>query len=326
MHDSFGARMRQHREQQGISIAFIADRTKLKASLIEALERDDISHWPAGIFRRAWIRTYAEAIGLDPQVVTREFLEVHPEPSVAPVAVPEPPARLRSLVGSALGSLSRRRRVTPPTPPPVPSVTGTSGRAINLPLPAVVEPQPTPSIMPSTIAAPTGERRTRRTRRSGDQPSPALDLLAAADLCTELGRVEHGDEILPLLRQAARVLGARGLIVWLWDGPTGELRPALVHGYSGKVVAQLPALTRDADNPTAEAFRLARTCAVSGSDRAGAALVVPLLTPSACAGVLAIELPQGDEEMAPVRAIATFLAATLALLLGNVPAAEPQPV
>src|SRR5688572_31759359 len=81
MHESFGARLRRHREEQHIALATIAEQTKIKLSLLEALERDDVSHWPAGIFRRAFIRAYAHAIGLDPDVVVREFLEVHPEPS-----------------------------------------------------------------------------------------------------------------------------------------------------------------------------------------------------------------------------------------------------
>ncbi|HMC78416.1 MAG TPA: hypothetical protein VKH34_14810, partial [Vicinamibacterales bacterium] len=153
----------------------------------------------------------------------------------------------------------------------------------------------------------------------------AVDLLAAADLCTELGRVEHGDQILPLLRKAAHVIGARGLIVWIWEPAVAELRPALVHGYPDRVIAQLPPLRRDADNPTAEAFRSAQTRTVGGSEAASAALVVPLLTAAACAGVLAIELPPGVEQQAAVCAVATFLAATLALLLGSAPAEDARP-
>lgn len=325
MQDSFGARMRQHRERQGITIAFVADRTKLKASLIDGFERDDISGWPAGIFRRAWVRTYAEAIGLDPQVVTREFLELHPEPVVEVEPVMDGPARLRSLVGSALG-LSRRPRVTAPASPVTAPPIGTSGRASVAPapppVPAAVEPESTSPILSGTVAGVVGERRTRWTRRSTDAE---VDLLAAADLCTELGRVEQGDQILPLLRQAADVIGARGLIVWIWEPAANELRPALVHGYSDRVIAQLPPLRRDADNPTAEAFRSAQTRTVAGSEGGSAALVVPLLTVAACAGVLAIELPPGVEQHAPVCAVATFLAGTLALLLGTSPDEEAQP-
>src|SRR5438132_7555502 len=80
MPDSFGARMRETRERQQVALSTIAEQTKISLSLLEALERDDVSHWPAGIFRRAFIRAYAHAIGLEPDVVVREFLERHPDP------------------------------------------------------------------------------------------------------------------------------------------------------------------------------------------------------------------------------------------------------
>ena len=85
MPDSFGARLRQQREARHVDLLAIASQTRIKLALLEALERDDVSHWPAGIFRRAYLRTYAEFIGLDPDVALREFLEVHPDPeSVQP--------------------------------------------------------------------------------------------------------------------------------------------------------------------------------------------------------------------------------------------------
>ena len=39
-----------------------------------------MSRWPAGIYRRAIIRAYAIAIGLDPDEPAREFLEEYPDP------------------------------------------------------------------------------------------------------------------------------------------------------------------------------------------------------------------------------------------------------
>jgi len=80
MSETFGARLRQRREGQAIALVTIAEQTKIKLSLLEALERDDVSHWPSGIFRRAFIRAYAHAIGLNPDVVVREFLEIYPDP------------------------------------------------------------------------------------------------------------------------------------------------------------------------------------------------------------------------------------------------------
>ena len=47
MPESFGARLRQQRERQQIALTAIAEQTKIGLSLLEALERDDLSHWPA---------------------------------------------------------------------------------------------------------------------------------------------------------------------------------------------------------------------------------------------------------------------------------------
>jgi hypothetical protein len=287
MLESFGARLRQRREEQALALVTIAQQTKIKLSLLEGLEQDDVSHWPSGIFRRAFVRAYAQAIGLNPDVVVREFLTVYPEPAEVVVTTPAvdlsgngaatnsaPPTRLRHMMGSAIESLARLRR-SPELPPAAPS--------------------PPPS--------------------RPDRSDP--DFQAVAHLCTEFGRVENLTDAQPLLQQAARLLDAIGLIVWVWDELAGQLRPTLVHGYSDKVLAQLPTVRRDADNATAAAFRTARTCTIHGSDHDSGALVVPLLTPGGCAGVLALELQHGSEQTKSVRAVATIIAALLAQLIGG---------
>lgn len=108
MTDSFGARLRRAREQRQIAIADIAERTKISASLFEALERDDVSRWPAGIFRRSFMRAYAEAIGLDPAATVREFSECFPDPTAPPRSEPVPAAAPaltpETTVGAAAGS------------------------------------------------------------------------------------------------------------------------------------------------------------------------------------------------------------------------------
>ena len=110
---SFGARLRSQRERQQVSLAVIAERTKIKASLLEGLERDDVSGWPGGIFRRSFIRSYAEAIGLQPDDVVREFLERYPEPVEEDVTAAlaaaqdgrRPPTRFGYLLASAFSAL-----------------------------------------------------------------------------------------------------------------------------------------------------------------------------------------------------------------------------
>jgi transcriptional regulator with XRE-family HTH domain len=82
--DSFGARLRRERERRQIPLASIAENTKISQSHFEDLERDDVSRWPSGIFRKNFIRAYAKAIGLDIEATTREFLERFPDPNEIP--------------------------------------------------------------------------------------------------------------------------------------------------------------------------------------------------------------------------------------------------
>jgi len=85
---AFGPRRRQERERRQITLKAIAEDTKISRSLLEALERDDVSRWPTGIFRRAFVRSYAEAIGLNADEVVREFAERFPDPTEPPAAPP----------------------------------------------------------------------------------------------------------------------------------------------------------------------------------------------------------------------------------------------
>ena len=342
MTSSFGARLRQHREERGIPLSVIAGQTKIKVSLLEGLERDDLAHWPPGIFRRAYLRAYANAVGLSADAVVNEFLTIYPEtPEVIDAGALSnegsttnggAPTRLRHLFGSAVGSLSRLRRATANEEPL--RAQGTSGSAISLSL----TPPPRPRVEPDLPVVadeppPILEAEPAETQLSDPEPltsdprssvpvSPSVDLLAAAELCTALGRVENASQMPPLLRRAAEILGARGLIVWVWDPIARELQPALVYGYPDKLVAQLPRLAPDADNVTAAAFRSSETLAIGGNAEASAALAVPLQAPGSCAGVLAIELPPGAEEADPVRAVAIVFAAMLAQLVGAAPASD----
>src|SRR5262249_5682070 len=170
MAESFGTRLRQRREEQNIALAKIAEKTKIKHSLLEALERDDISHWPTGIFRRAFIRAYAVAIGLDPDVVVREFFEAFPEPvevvttaglaaaTDAARGTASPPTRFRSLIGAFL-------RLSAP-----------SEETRDEPV-SVEPPETAPVTLPKTIVDDGGHHAA-----SG---CPEPDFSAIAQVCTE---------------------------------------------------------------------------------------------------------------------------------------------
>ena len=103
--DDFGSRMRHTREQRGVSLRQIAQTTKLSVRALEALERNDISRLPGGIFSRAFVRSYAAEIGVDPEDTVRDFLVQFPHESVTGAgshALSAEPWRGRTFVTGAM--------------------------------------------------------------------------------------------------------------------------------------------------------------------------------------------------------------------------------
>ena len=79
IHESqlFGARLKAERVRRGVSLDAIAGETKIQKAFLESLERGDFSKWPTGeVFRRAYIRDYAAAVGLIPELVLGEFIRL----------------------------------------------------------------------------------------------------------------------------------------------------------------------------------------------------------------------------------------------------------
>jgi len=87
---SFGDWLRRERERRGIAIRTIADRTKIAGGLLEALERGDVSRWPSGIYRRAFVRSYAEMVGLDGELVLANFERLFPDPEAVRTGAERP--------------------------------------------------------------------------------------------------------------------------------------------------------------------------------------------------------------------------------------------
>ena len=90
--NTFGSRLRDARERAHITLESIASATKIKQSLLAALERNDVSQWPKGIYRRAFLRDYATAIGLRSEEVLVEFLRLFPEDEQLSAPLVEEPA------------------------------------------------------------------------------------------------------------------------------------------------------------------------------------------------------------------------------------------
>jgi len=73
---TFGENLRREREMRGISLEEISSATKISIRFLQALENDDFTSIPGGIFTRGFIRAYAGYLGLDQEQVMAEYQSV----------------------------------------------------------------------------------------------------------------------------------------------------------------------------------------------------------------------------------------------------------
>jgi cytoskeletal protein RodZ len=77
-----GSRLKEARERRGVSLRQIANDTKISMTVLEALERNDISRLPGGIFSRSFVRSYATEVGLNVEEAVEDFIKQFPLDSV----------------------------------------------------------------------------------------------------------------------------------------------------------------------------------------------------------------------------------------------------
>ena len=77
--EAFGPNLRRLRMRSGVSLEELSFRTKVSVDLWDAMEKNDFSRWPTGVSARAYIRSYAEAVGADASATIDEFCRVVPQ-------------------------------------------------------------------------------------------------------------------------------------------------------------------------------------------------------------------------------------------------------
>jgi len=92
---TFGERLKRHRERRGISLKAISESTKISTSLFVSLENGDCSRWPTGLYSRAYVRAYAEAVGLNVDETVEDFAALFSGKVAADGLDAAPPRRRR---------------------------------------------------------------------------------------------------------------------------------------------------------------------------------------------------------------------------------------
>ena len=77
--ETFLARLRRQRQRNHLPLEAVATETRVRLEFLEALEQNDLSRWPRGLYARAWVRAYAGAVGLDPDDIVDEFCRLFPQ-------------------------------------------------------------------------------------------------------------------------------------------------------------------------------------------------------------------------------------------------------
>lgn len=80
---TLGEELRHKREQRGISLAEISEATRIGTRFLKAIETDNFSILPGGIFTRSFIRAYAKHVGMNEDEAIGLYLQQVAGPGAA---------------------------------------------------------------------------------------------------------------------------------------------------------------------------------------------------------------------------------------------------
>jgi hypothetical protein len=98
-----GQELAQARIVSGLSVDEVAQRTRIRAANIKRIDQDDFKKLGADVYVSGWIRSYAEAVGLDPAAMVAKYRSENPIVAVTPESQTE------LLPGSPLNSYTNRK-------------------------------------------------------------------------------------------------------------------------------------------------------------------------------------------------------------------------
>jgi cytoskeleton protein RodZ len=92
---AFGDNLRREREMRGITLTEISESTKISKRWLQALEEEQFSLLPGGVFNRGFVRAYARFLGISEEAAVADYLaasnEKAPEEDKFPLEVQEKP-------------------------------------------------------------------------------------------------------------------------------------------------------------------------------------------------------------------------------------------
>jgi hypothetical protein len=77
-----GGRLQEARQLAKLSLRQVSDSTKIPVDILQAIERNDVSRVPGGLYVRGYVRSFATVVGLDPESTVAAFVAQFPNDSV----------------------------------------------------------------------------------------------------------------------------------------------------------------------------------------------------------------------------------------------------
>jgi cytoskeleton protein RodZ len=270
-HETLGEALRAIRQDKGLTLPEVAERTRVRRSYLEAIEAMQLDALPSRPFTIGYIRAYATALGVDPDLATERFKSDEPvleEALRAPVGmIDEKDPRVAAfLIGAliiiaaiVLWNVAQRAMMAAAPPPPLapPAQTAKaltqmkSGTVeLGYPLPAPVESTTPPPYETPGLAAAMGLKADPNAPAAAAPPPtrlgepPPVDLASLPTVFTPKGRIYDSANPSVVTVQAIK---AGALIV---RGPDGSVYFArqLAKGEAYRV-PQLAGLTLDVSSP-----------------------------------------------------------------------------
>lgn len=161
-----GKVLAEARTARGLSLRDVERDTRINSKYLQALEEGDLEAMPAPVYARAFMRTYAQYLGLDARRMVQHLPGAKPEPELPPLPQlsPETNAPLISatwLVGIVVAAVvlgsglllywNRSGDADSTTSDNAPAVERGEGFGAEQPPPPTNLPQPTPALEPGVV-------------------------------------------------------------------------------------------------------------------------------------------------------------------------------
>jgi cytoskeletal protein RodZ len=165
--------LREARMRERIDISEIEAQTKIRAKYLRALENEEWDLLPGSTYVKTFLRTYAEALGIDGRLLVEEYKLNHERPSEL---------ELQPIMPSASRDRDRRRGARPRLPRGMTAILVVVGLLVVVAILGLIGGSSSTKQPPNRVAAPGQKHATSTPAGTAPAPAPAVPTRASLQL------------------------------------------------------------------------------------------------------------------------------------------------